>query len=147
MGIGGGCPGQTDPSSHPSLLSLTRLAGCGGTCQEAIARCVIPKWASASTQSPGRMGMGRGRSYLIWHHDERVFVFGQKVEETPELEGVLVGYNAIPVPVGLVVLLRCQGPAELVKIFFDKSTFLYLRAGARGVSEVLQGYRGGNGEG
>lgn len=78
------------------------------------------------------MGRGGGRSYLIWHHDERVFVFRQKVEETPELEGILVGYNAIPVPVRLVILLCSQGPAELIKVFFDKSTFLHLRAGARG---------------
>ena len=113
-------------------------------CQEAIAGCVIPKWGSASARSPGRMETGgKGRSYLIWHHDERVFVFRQKVEETPEPEGVLVGYNAIPVPVGLVILLCGQGPAELIEVFLDKSTFLHLRTGVRGVSVGLQGYGGG----
>lgn len=75
---------------------------------------------------------GRGRSYLIWHHDQRVFVFRQKVEETPEFESILVGYNTIPIPVGFVVLLCRQGPAELIKVFFDKSTFLHLQARVRG---------------
>lgn len=75
---------------------------------------------------------GRHRSYLIWHHDERVFVFRQKVEETPELESILVGHNAIPIPVGFVVLLCRQGPAKLIKVFFDKSAFLHLQAGVRG---------------
>lgn len=93
-----------------------------------------PNRAPAARRALGGRGQGRGRSrsYLIWHHDKRVFVFRQKVEETPELEGILMGYNAIPVPVGLVILLRCQGPAEFVKVFFDKSTFLHLQAGARG---------------
>lgn len=75
---------------------------------------------------------GRHRSYLIWHHDERVFVFRQKVEETPELESVLVGHNTIPIPVRFVVLLCRQGPAKLIKVFFDKSAFLHLQAGVRG---------------
>lgn len=75
---------------------------------------------------------GRGSSYLIWHHDKRVFVLRQKVEETPELESILVGYNTVPIPVGFVVLLRCQGPAELIKVFLDKSAFLHLQAGVRG---------------
>jgi len=83
----------------------------------------------------------RGSSYLIWHHDERVFVFRQKVEETPELEGILVGYNAIPIPVRLVIFLRCQSPAELIKVFFDKSTFLHLQTGPRLVN-VLQDCKG-----
>lgn len=74
---------------------------------------------------------GRGRSYLIWHHDQRVFVFGQKVEETPELEGILVGHNTVPVPISLVILLGCQGPAELIEVLFDKSSLLHLRAGVR----------------
>lgn len=89
--------------------------------------CVTHKWGSAST-----WGGGRGSSYLIWHHDERVFVFRKKVEETPELESVLVGYNAVPIPVGFVVLLRCQSPAELIEVFFDKSPFLHLGKGVRG---------------
>lgn len=83
----------------------------------------------------------RGSSYLIWHHDERVFVFRQKVEETPELEGILVRYNAIPIPVRLVIFLRCQSPAELIKVFFDKSTFLHLQTGPRLVN-VLQDCKG-----
>lgn len=77
-------------------------------------------------------GGGRGRSYLIWHHNKRVFVFRQKVEETPELESILVGYDTVPIPVGFVVLLCRQGPAELIKVFFDKSSFLHLQAGVRG---------------
>lgn len=74
----------------------------------------------------------RSRSYLIWHHDKRVFVFRQKVEETPELESIVVGYNTIPIPVRFVVLLCCQGPAELIEVFFDKSAFLHLQARVRG---------------
>lgn len=99
-------------------------------CQEAI---VSP--TNGALPAHGALGgqdWGRGRSYLIWHHDERIFVFRQKVEETPELESILVGYKAIPIPVGFVVLLRRQGPAELIEVFFDKSTFLHLQAGVRG---------------
>lgn len=81
-------------------------------------------------------------SYLVRHHDQRVFVFRQKVEETPELEGVLVGYDAVPVPVRLVIFLRRQSPAELVKVFFDKSTFLHLQTGARLVKDCEGASRG-----
>lgn len=88
---------------------------------------MCPQTGLCQHAEPGQTGWGRGRSYLIRHHDERVFVFGEKVEETPELEGVLVGHNTVPVPVRLVILLGRQGPAELVKAFFDKSTFLHLR--------------------
>lgn len=61
-----------------------------------------------------------------------------------------MGHDAIPIPVRLVILLCCQGPAELIKVLFDKSTFHHLQAGVRG-ELVLQGcgrgFWGGNGGG
>lgn len=153
VNIQGGAQGRQPPPPTPGLHSVTcwSITSCrmwwdmpgsdSGMCHPQMGLCQRAEpWED-------RDGGGRGRSYLVWHHDERVFVFRQKVEETPELEGILVGYGAIPIPVGLVILFCCQGPAELIKVFFDKSTFFHLRAGVRGVSVVLQGYRGGFWEG
>lgn len=46
------------PASSLSSPGAPHLAGCSGTCQEATVGYVTHKWGSASTQSPGRTGMG-----------------------------------------------------------------------------------------
>lgn len=65
-------------------------------------------------------------SHLVRHHDQRVLVLGQEVEEAPEAKGVFQGDAGLAV--GPVVLLGSERPAQLVEILLHEGALLHLTA-------------------
>lgn len=60
---------------------------------------------------------GSGGSYLLGDNDERVSVLGQEVEDTPDLEGVVVADGQLAL---VQVLAAAQRPAHLVELLLVK---------------------------
>ena len=59
------------------------------------------------------------RAHLFSDHNQRVSVLRQKVEDAPDLEGVIVGDEQL---ILVQVLPRAQCPAHFVKVLTVKVT-------------------------
>lgn len=62
-------------------------------------------------------------TYLIRHHNQRVFILRQKVKKAPKAKSIFVWHNSVTAPVRLVVFLCRESPTQLIYVFFNKRTF------------------------
>lgn len=66
-------------------------------------------------------------SYLIWDHDQWIFILRQKIKQTPQSEGVLLWQQWAAASVWFVVFLCRESPTEFIYVFFSKGAFHDLR--------------------
>ena len=66
--------------------------------------------------------------YLIRDHHQRVFILREKIKKTPEPKSIFLREHSGGAPVWSVVFLRCEGPTQLINVFFFECTLFHLEA-------------------